>query len=412
MFKNKSVNKLFAFHLFLILILLLTIILKGIDYQELILRDDGYYNISKDFVNGHSLFHKFRGPVLPLIFSVLFLFPLKIQPFIRILITLIFSYGVLLILYNITKDYLSKKQFLIGGLIFIFNPVWIHWTFKSSPEIYLCFFLGLFIYFILQYYKTTKIKYILFSLLVFFLSFFIKPVFLFIPIIMLFFSIIFVKSKKIIIISIIFAIAGIGSYIIQDNITKLKYDLNLSKVERTYEYVHKTFLVSDTFWTDYVIKTKQFHKGRFKKYTIAYRNDLSLKAYIEKWRKNFFDKFPNKGLIFMNLYFVYNEPLLVFQKFIASPFFYFAMSARTWETFLKLINSIILITLSIIGLKKIIKKSSIQVRKEILLILSIVIGYIVLHLLTHSMNRYSLPVLPYLYVWAGLLFGKGIPKDR
>lgn len=405
MTKNKTIFLLLVIHAIVILLILTGLILTGIDYKELILRDDGYYNIAKNFVHGDSsLFHKFREPLLPLIFSILFIFPDSLHPFIRLLITLIFSLGVIIITYKITKDYLKIKQFFWGSLLFILNPVYIHWTFKSAPEIYLCFLLGLFIYNILRYIKTKKIGYILCALLSFFLSFFIKPVFLFIPILMFIFGLIFIKSKKIIIVSIICLILGFVGYKTQDRITKINYGLNIPKIERKYDYVHKVFLISQSYWTDYVVKTKQLRFSFINKYTIAYKDDKSLEEYTKGWIDDFYKKYPDKGLIFMNLYFIYKEPLLVLQKLILSPFFYFSMSSRTYETFIKLFVSIVSLILSIIGIKKIFNVIKWQGRKEILLILSIVLGYIILHLVSGCHNRYSLPVLPYLYVWGGVTF--------
>lgn len=408
MTKNKTIFLLFSIHGIVMLCIMAGLMLAGVDYKELLIRDDGYYNIAKGFIHGDaSLFHRFRGPLLPLLFSSMFIFPEALHPFIRLIITLLTSLGIIIILYEITKNYLNTKQFFWGSLLFILNPVYIHWTFKSAPEIYLCFLLGLFIYFILQYYETSKMKYILYGLLVYFLSFFIKPVFLFIPIFMFIFGLL-AKSKNIVIVSVIFCVIGIGGYKIQGNITAINYNENIPKSERGCDIIYKTYLISESFLTDYMIKTKQFRFQFINEYTIPYKDNKSYVEYTKYWIEQFYNKYPNNGLVFMNLYFIYTEPLLVLQKLAVSPFLYFSMSSRTYETFVKLFISIIFIILSIIGVKKIFVATKPQEHKEILLILSIVLGYIALHLVSGSHNRYSLPILPYLYVWGGAVFNKGV----
>ena len=397
--RREYFTTLILMHFLVIMTMLLVVIMSGADYRELLLVDDGYYNIAEGFVRGETLLHKFRGPVIPLIYSILFVFPTSAHPFVRLLISLIFSVGTMTVLFEIVKRYLSERAFFLGSAIFLLNPVYNHWVLKSSPEIYLAFFLGLFILNVVYYFETSKIRYLLYACLIFSISFFVKPVFLFIPIFM-FFAAILIKSRRFVVVSLFLLILGTCAYGVQDGITKVKYNPSVKRLERKYDYIHKTLLIADTYWVDYVLRTKQFSKSTILGYGVPYRDGKSLSQYSIDWVKDFYKKYPKGSLVFMNLYFVYREPILVIQKLLISPFFYFAMSAREEETFVKLFFSIVSITLSIIGLRRIYRSS--ENKNEIKLIVSILLGFVALHLVTHTMNRYSLPILPYLYVWGGI----------
>jgi len=397
--RHKYIIMLILIHSLIILTMLVAAVRSGVDYRELLLVDDGYYDIAEDFIKGETLLHKFRGPVIPLIFSILFVFPKSAHPFIRLLISLIFSVGTIIVLFEIVRRYLSERAFFLGSTIFLLNPVYNHWVLKSSPEIYLAFFLGLFILNIVDYFETSKVRHLLYACLIFSISFFVKPVFLFIPIFLLLGAAL-IKSRRFVIVSLLLLILGICAYGGQDRFTQVKYDPSVSRLERKYDYIHKVLLIADTFWVDYVLRTKQFYKPTIQDYSIPYRDGKSLNEYGTDWVRIFYQRYPGGSLLFMNLYFVYREPTLVLQKLLVSPLFFFAMSARAEETFVKLVFSIISIVLSIIGLRVVCKRS--RHKNEIKLIISIVVGFIVLHFVTHSINRYSLPILPYLYVWGGV----------
>lgn len=396
--ENKYIIALSLVHIFIMLIMLFAVMFSGRDYIKLLLYGENYYNPAKSFVNGSTLLHKTRGPILPLIYSILFFFPQSMHPFLRLLISSTFSFGVIIILFKITKDYISEKQFFIGSLIFILNPGYNHWTFKSAPEIYLGFFLGLFILTFIKYYKSGARKYLIYSILIFILSIFLKPTFLFIPFLLLLTSIFIIKSKRIFIISLVLIILSLGGYITFDRITEPKYD---PRIDNAGSWIcgknyGKTYLIMNSFWVDYVIKTKRFG-ALYKEWMEIY--DGWLKNF-DKWMKTFYKKYPNSNYLFMNLYFIYDKPLLFLQKLLVNPLFYFSMSGRPLETFIKLLVNIISLILSISGLKTILKNS--KTKNEIILIVSIIAGYAMLHFITHATDRLSLPILPYLYVWGGI----------
>jgi len=415
---KKTVFGYIAFlHVLTIISILVLAILAGKDYHDLLLRDDGYYNIAKGFVNGKPLIYHFVGPGLPFIYSIIHLFPYTLHPFVRLFLSLLTSLGVIAITFKITEDYLTPKQLFCGGLIFIFNPVYVHFTFKSTPEIFLALLLGIFILGILNYYKTKKTRWFIYALLSFAASIFTKPVFLFIPVFLLIASLI-LKTRNLIAGSIILIVVSIGLFNIYDNISG--GNNNVPKFQRrTYG---KADLIIDSYWNNYVIKTKQFRKWTITPYKHPddinkVFNNTEIKNYnIKKdfafgqyWIKEYFKKNPNASYLKMNLDFVKDKPGLVAQKLLISPLFFLGMSARTIESFVKLFYSLLAIVLAIMGIRVLLKRNK-SFKSYIWIILSCIIGFASLYLVLHSMNRYSLPILPYLTVWGGIIVNK-VPED-
>ena len=73
--KNKYLYLVIIIHVFIILGLLVFIVISGLPYYEFMLRGDSYYEIAEKFVHGGTLLHTFRGPIVPAIYSILFIFP-------------------------------------------------------------------------------------------------------------------------------------------------------------------------------------------------------------------------------------------------------------------------------------------------------------------------------------------------
>ena len=88
--KNKYIIIPILINILILLGLLAVVIISGADYHKILLMGDSYYDIAKDFFYGDTLLHKFRGPILPLIYSILFVFPQSIHPFVRLFISMIF----------------------------------------------------------------------------------------------------------------------------------------------------------------------------------------------------------------------------------------------------------------------------------------------------------------------------------
>jgi hypothetical protein len=405
-----------SLHVFIIILGLLSIIiLSGKDYNNILLMDDGYYYFANRFITGGSLFHNPIGPGLPLIYSAIFAFPRFLHPFIRLLISLSFSIGTLIILWHITKDYISGTQFFWGSLLVIFNPIYNHWILKSSPEIDLAFFLGLLILLLLKYYKTGAVKYFIYSIFVFFLSIFLKPIFLLIPFLLLL-STIFTKSKKIFVVSIMFILFSFGGYTIFYKITYKTDAQYVGNIKKRVLPYGSTELIWAAFLTDYIIKTRRLHKGTIVKYKTnpytkksdiynfgGYFYDVYNKT-ARIWVENFFKKYPDSSVLFMNFYFIYNKPLLVLQKLVVSPILFFSLTSRPAETCIMLTVSFFSLLFSILGIRTRLKIA--KLKNEIILICFIIIGFSSLYFISHSIGRYSLPILPYLYVWGGIPISK------
>jgi hypothetical protein len=285
--------------------------------------------------------------------------------------------------------------FFWGSLIFLCSPVYIHWVFKNAPEVYLTLLLGLFILGVVKFYRTGSAKYVVLAIFVFALAMFLKPGFIFIPLFLLIFSVC-CKSRRVFVVSLFFMLLSVGSYVMYDRVTRYKYDIEVSKSQR-WAY-GKTAFVENAFWVDYVLRTRQFHKGTLVGYDVSRYGEAGVAS--REWMENFFNEHPESSYFRMTVYFFGEKPLLVLQKFVASPFFYLAMSAKTSETYAKLIFSIIAVVLASLGLRNFLRTH--DARKEVILILAIIIGYSFLFLVLHAMNRYSMPILPYLYVWGGI----------
>ncbi len=146
-----TVLTLFILHAFFIALSVLALHLFFKVNQQLFLTDDGYYAKGKLFSENKSLSSLFdytyrRGPVLPLLFSILNLSPSDLHPYLRIALTLIFTLGNLYIAFKLFVSFMSNKAIFYGLFISLFNPLYIHWTLKSTPEVYLTFFMCLIIF--------------------------------------------------------------------------------------------------------------------------------------------------------------------------------------------------------------------------------------------------------------------------
>jgi hypothetical protein len=186
---------------------------------------------------------------------------------------------------------------------------------------------------------------------------------------------------------------------------------------------HEDFLIMDSFWTDYIIRTRQFHKGTVLKYKapgssgVKYPFGGSIEDLYsqtsDKWIRAYLEKHPGSSRFAVNLNYIFHEPVMVIQKLVVSPLFFFSMSARPKETYIKLLFSIFAIILAVKGLLLMrrepeFKKKS---KRDIVLIFAVLFGFALLFFVTHAINRYSYPVLPYLYVWGGIVVLKIKPLN-
>ena len=174
-------------------------------------------------------------------------------------------------------------------------------------------------------------------------------------------------------------------------------------------------LITNTLWVNWVVKTKQFYKPSEKKpYKIPEdlteyfpENQLWLYENISptdqledagrRYIADYYQNNPNSGIVGLNLSFIAKYPGIFMQKLILSPIFFISMAAN--GTLVKLLYNLIFLTLGIAGMF-LFKDANFRV--YILTIVAVVLGYSSLYWLTHSIDRYSLPILPWVITWSGV----------
>jgi len=407
----KKIIKNYFIYLFLIQIvfvygLFIVIHILDKDVSQWCLFTDGYYNNAKLLVEGKSILHKGADLGLPLLYTPLFLFNAKYHPIINVTYSVIISFLLLIINYKIFINILTNNEWFWGTLIVVLNPMFAYYTLRPHPEIFLALFMGLFIWYILQYYKYKKYRYLLLSLIIFLFAMLIKPKFILIPF-TLFLGSLLIKEKRLVYASLILLIVTVPLFKAYSYITSKPSENNL---------IGSQYLIGESYWMDYIIKTGQFHKGHANYFTSnsdklpeIYKNvttQYDLSQIAQEWIKNYYEKYPNSSGINMNLHFIKENPYLVLQNLLASPFFFFMLGTDKTFTVLLVPFTLVAFFLAILG----IKKRYHTYGNEIIIILSIIIGYSLLHFLTHSYSRYSLPVLPFFYVFGGIPIIKIINK--
>ena len=106
--KNLAKNKLcllLAIHYLVIGGVVLAAYLYNYNMKSLLLLDDGYYNLAGKLFYGDSILHSRLSFGMPVLFSSLYFFPETLQPFIRLIITLLFSTGIIVLTYKIAENY-------------------------------------------------------------------------------------------------------------------------------------------------------------------------------------------------------------------------------------------------------------------------------------------------------------------
>jgi hypothetical protein len=109
---------------------------------------------------------------------------------------------------------------------------------------------------------------------------------------------------------------------------------------------------------------------------------------------------PDASTFQMVFDFVKENPMKVIVTKILSPILFISLASTSTETISNLIINLTIIILSIMGLRTIIKDN----KSKILIILSVLIGYYLTYLVAFSYARYSVPVMFYLSIPAGISF--------
>ena len=342
------------------------------------LNDDGYANLGKYYFEGRiSLSHLSRNPGLIFLFSFFNYFPESLHPFLRLF-----------------KNLLSKRQLLIGLLISVFNPVYLHFTIKSTPEVYLTFFIGLIIFFYMKYINDLKIRYLVYAIFFSCIAMLFKPVFFAIPVFLFLHGILIKKLKYLFIPTIIFSVTVLISFFLATSFTK--------PLDEQFNYITVENIVTPTYLPKAILQTKQLNLGtREEDLTINKENSnylIVMDSYYN-WLNSYQKKNNNYSDASIILDFIKDNYFMFFLVKIISPITFISLSSSTKETVMNLFLNIFLIVLCIASIKKIYKEH----KNDILIILCVILGYSFAFFLSASYIRYSLPFVFYFFPFSGIL---------
>jgi hypothetical protein len=265
----------------------------------------------------------------------------------------------------------------------------------------------MFLLFYLKFNAKNRIKHILYAFLFFSLGLLTRPSFLFIPITLLLGCVLFNRSRKLLFTNIallVFTIIvfGVNNYYLQ----KSKEEVNIVNIDTGRSVVINQSLIL----TEIILETKQFHKGTIDSYKIA-NNKYALYNKgkgvdylyfrMQKSEDEYNSMYPDGNLLhYFFTYFKEKPQIVLLNKLIFSPIFFFALSSREIVSYILLITTVIYTILTILGFK--LNKKDAFKDKRLILYFLILLGYFLLHWATHSYSRYSLAVIPFLFIWAGI----------
>jgi len=384
---------LFAIHAtFIIALLLVLQVFFDFDSTKL-LSSDGYYATSKKVFEGEgSLTQAYRQPGLSILFLVMHFFPSSLHPYLRLALTLAFSFGNIYIAYLIFNQVMGSRAVFYGLLLSLFSPTYIHWTLKSSPETYITFFLGIIVLAYLKFWRTHKKKYIFLLILTLVTSVFIKPVLLFVPLFVALCGFI-IKGKRLIIVSIL-------AFLIYAVLFPIC--LKSQKLEGQLHYGSEA-PIETTYLIETILQTKRFDNTPFKEHEMAEAPD-TLKA-AGAWIANYKKNYRHVNPIHMNMKFIKENFWLYVKTRILSVIFFIFLSDSPKETLLNVFVNLPVVAMSIYSLKQ---KFSLY-RSQIVIILSALLGYAALYLVANpTEDRYSIPAMFYFSVFAGIAVEKAI----
>jgi hypothetical protein len=400
-----------------------TIMLAGYFYTvsksdpQVFLADDGYYEYSKHFYHTGEISRGVLGPGVPSILLPVFFFPEALHPFLRLMISLAFSIGVLILVSEISKKYLNPVELLLGGLVLVLNISWIHWVLKLTPEIFLAFCLGLYIWFLQRHLDTKKRWYILAANVPFIYAIFIKPVFILIPFCLLLYG--WISRKPILAFSMINIAVCLISFALYTSITSL--DANTADSRNAdsltgYNITVKAGFIIESFWFDYMIRTRQLHKGIKTPYREGRFADTVLKD-SKVYINGYFEKHPGADYIALHVDFFRNYTWLSIQNLLLSPFIFFMLGTTSMETYILIPVTIISFVLSVLGLSDVFKHHGPDDRAKLTILLVVLIGFSLPYYIFHCYARYSMPLLPFIYIWSGIAIVRagnslGIPLSK
>ncbi len=392
--KNNGVVFVFLIHSVIIVALLLFFMITGRDYADYLLRDDGYYRVAGDFLKG-QLCAPF-GPGLPLIFTPIHMFPAFLHPVIRIIISQAAVLLIILFLRGITRDILSGRQFFFGSLMVVLHPAFLHWSFRTSIDLYLTMMLLGFVFFLVKYLQTNQIRNLIFLMLFYGFGIFTRPSFILIPFVILIAVLIIKRYNNMIKQAALLLVFSLIVFYINNLYIQ---NCRKGRIEITAD-TGRSVVIFHSFWlTQTILETKQFHKGTVDSYDVVDIDDKTQSGALM-----IMDKYMDDNLLKMIGNYAKENPDIFAAKFLLSPIFYFSLSSRQSESYLLLFVTIIYFFISMKGMRYLFR--NVENRRYLLMFLLIAFGYAALHWLTHSYSRYSLPVIPLIFIWSGIVVEK------
>lgn len=388
LYYKRPVATLFAIHC--VVVFSLVILVKSILHlpYDFLLWDDGYYETGKNFYNGASLLHQYRNPGIPLLLSILNIFPGVIQPFLRLIITQFFTLLSIYFGFKIFTNILNPKAVVWGLIIALFNPLYLWWAcIRSSPEVYLTTFLGAIIFFLMKLDNKWDLKSIMILTILIIVSLLFKPVLIFIPLAV---GCLYFLHKK-------YKIGAKYFLVFIICAVPFKWMSDISKPPGDYSYGVKSFMV-DPLLTQSVLDS-----GKFGYYIgggpVSLHHSQGINLKVSDWIIKYREKNNNSYSTLQTCVdFIKDNPGVFVLSKILSPVYFISIADTTRKSLVNLIiNSVVLIFA--IQSIRILKKNH---SEQVILILCVFLGHYFIYFLIQSCARYYIPISFYFSIFAGL----------
>ena len=278
-------------------------------------------------------------------------------------------------------------------------------TWPDPNETYLAFFVTLFAFFLLRSHddKCDKINF-LFASMILLSSIFIRPSVLLIPPVLMLVGF-FVRNRKLLIQAfLLLCVCIIG------------FTLNL-KISSGYQNMNKKAAVGYTtgvgsfifnaYLLDTIVRTGKIEKAASIT-VVAPKISNQKKATLESsiWINDYLKKYPDAGSLQVLSGFIKDKPILVLRKLYLNPFFVFTLAERQIEFYFHSVIVLISLFFVALGMHYVPKDTKFWI------LAGIISGYLFLFVIVHAYIRYSVAVLPLLYVFAGKGFLESLRSMR
>jgi hypothetical protein len=359
---------------------------KGV--HRIMLEDDGYYQYAGRFVrDGETLLHRRIGPGLPLVYSAIYLFPDPAHPFVRWFITTAVTILTFVVVWKLVRPHLTPAEFFVGSLVTILNPVFIHWSFKSQPDSFMGLFLVAFTCCLLKALEEKRNLYFVGAVVILAASIFFRPSVLFIPPALGIVAL-FARWKRLFVYAAVMLLVAYGAY-----------DVNKRIAERgeavSYASGVVTF-VCDAYQVDEIIKQGRVEVATHNRGEEALAGPgFVAQRRTAEWMESYSRANPDATAMQAMLDFTRDNPGMVVKKTLLNPIFFFALGSREIEFWVTLVVTAVSLFFVVWGIR------IIGMDRRMLVILGVIAGYIAVFAVVHGLNRYSIAVLPLLYVYAG-----------